>query len=207
MWMSGREVRFFLVDVFAEQPLAGNPFGRVVQSVSMKQAGLEFGSVHSNPQALADALGLDAGDLDVAGLPAHVVSTGAPHLMVAADDRHAVDRARPDAERLAAELAALDGQGCYLFALDPLSDTAVAYARFFNPTVGIWEDPATGGAAGPLVCHLVKAAAVADGSDVVVEQGHCVGRPSRIHVRVEGENVRVSGAAVVAAEGTLRLPR
>jgi PhzF family phenazine biosynthesis protein len=147
MWMSGREVRFFLVDVFAEQPLAGNPLAVVA------------------------------------------------------------DADRPDAERLAAELAALDGQGCYLFALDPLSDTAVAYARFFNPTVGIWEDPATGSAAGPLGCHLAKAAAVADGSDVVVEQGHCVGRPSRIHVRVEGENVRVSGAAVVAAEGTLRLPR
>ncbi len=39
----------------------------------------------------------------------------------------------------------------------------------------------------------------------MVEQGHVMGRPSRIEVELRGDAVLVSGAAVVVAEGTLRL--
>ena len=38
---------------------------------------------------------------------------------------------------------------------------------------------------------------------MLVEQGHAVGRPSRIQVEVRGERVRIGGAAVVVAEGML----
>jgi predicted PhzF superfamily epimerase YddE/YHI9 len=44
---------------------------------------------------------------------------------------------------------------------------------------------------------------VPDGARVLVEQGHAMGRPSRIHVQVSGEQVRIAGAGVVVAEGTL----
>lgn len=37
---------------------------------------------------------------------------------------------------------------CYVYST-ATDDEANAYARFFNPTVGIVEDPATGTAAGP----------------------------------------------------------
>jgi trans-2,3-dihydro-3-hydroxyanthranilate isomerase len=74
---------------------------------------------------------------------------------VPARDRAVVDRARRDAPRLAAALAHVGGQGCYLYCLDPVDPAAVAHARFLNPTVGSWEDPATGSAAGPLVSRLV----------------------------------------------------
>ncbi|MDR7097818.1 putative PhzF superfamily epimerase YddE/YHI9 [Lysobacter niabensis] len=40
------------------------------------------------------------------------------------------------------------GEGCYLFSMEPHGDDLTAYARFFNPTVGLWEDSATGTAAG-----------------------------------------------------------
>jgi predicted PhzF superfamily epimerase YddE/YHI9 len=45
---------------------------------------------------------------------------------------------------------------------------------------------------------------VSDGASVVVEQGHAMGRPSRIRVQVSGEQVRIGGAGVVA-EGTLTI--
>jgi predicted PhzF superfamily epimerase YddE/YHI9 len=48
--------------------------------------------------------------------------------------------------------------GCYIFSLDPVEKAATAYARFFNPTVGIYEDSATGTAAGPLSAQLVAQA-------------------------------------------------
>jgi PhzF family phenazine biosynthesis protein len=71
--------------------------------------------------------------------------------------------------------------------------------------VGIAEDPATGTAAGPLACHLVSHGVVDDGSAVVIEQGRALGRQSRIRIDVAGERVTISGAAVIAAEGTLAL--
>jgi trans-2,3-dihydro-3-hydroxyanthranilate isomerase len=40
---------------------------------------------------------------------------------------------------------------------------------------------------------------------VIVEQGHAMGRPSRIQVHVSGRQVRLGGASVVVAEGTLTI--
>jgi predicted PhzF superfamily epimerase YddE/YHI9 len=67
------------------------------------------------------------------------------------------------------------------------------------------RDPATGSAAGPLVSRLVAQGVVPDGAPVLVEQGHAMGRPSRIRVQVSGERVRIGGAGVVVAEGTLTI--
>ena len=71
--------------------------------------------------------------------------------------------------------------------------------------MGIAEDPATGTAAGPLACHLVAHGVVSDDSTVLIEQGHALGRPSRIEIRMDGERVTIAGAAIVTAEGTMRL--
>src|SRR5438445_410254 len=112
---------------------------------------------------------------------------------------------RPDADRLVTLVRALDGQGCYVFSLDPIDPAATAHARFFNPAVGIAEDPATGSAAGPLGSYLTARGLVAEGVAIVVEQGHLAGRPSRIEVRVRGDQVQVLGSAVVVARGRLRV--
>ena len=96
------------------------------------------------------------------------------------------------------------GEGCYLYSTDPVDSAgAVAYARFFNPTVGIAEDPATGTAAGPLVARLAAAGEVPEKTTVVVEQGYALGRPSRIQVSASGQHIRVGGSGLVVAEGTL----
>ena len=175
-------------------------------TVTMDQSAPEFGRVAGDRAELAAALGLRPADL-VADQPAQVVSTGAGHLLVPVRDRAAVDRARPATERLAAVLTQAGGEGCYLYSRDPVDPgDAVAYTRFFNPTMGIAEDPATGTAAGPLVARLVAEGAVADGGrPVIVEQGHALGRPSRIQVSVAGPRVRVGGSGLVVAEGTIAL--
>jgi len=173
-------------------------------AIVMEQAPPRFGSTVEQTAPLAAALGLTTDALR-ADVPAQVVDTGAAHLLVPAVDRDAVDRARPDAPALLAELRAVDGQGCYLYSLDPPAPGATAYARFFNPTVGIWEDPATGSAAGPLASQLVARGLAPDDSSIVVEQGHAMGRPSRLRVDVSGASVRLAGAGVVVAAGTLSI--
>jgi trans-2,3-dihydro-3-hydroxyanthranilate isomerase len=172
-------------------------------TISMDQSPPQFGESVSDGAELATALGLAEDDLGP-DEPAQVVSTGAGHLLVPVRDRATVDRAAPDAPRLAAVLRHVGGEGCYVYSPDPVDAAgAVAYARFFNPTMGISEDPATGTAAGPLVARLVASGKVADGVTAVVEQGYALGRPSRIQVTVSGPRVRVSGSGLVVAEGRL----
>lgn len=174
--------------------------------VSMDQSPPAFGNTVDNRAELAAALGLPALGL-VPDRHAQVVSTGAGHLLVPVRNRVAVDSATPDNARLATLLRQVDGEGCYLYSLDPVDPSrAVAYARFFNPTMGIPEDPATGTAAGPLAARLVAEGLVPDGTTAVIEQGYALGRPSRIQVTVSGELVRVSGSGLIVADGSLRLP-
>lgn len=164
------------------------------REIVMTQAVPEFGVILSEEAALAAALGLDVAHFGP--LPKQVVSTGAPHLLVHVRDRAAIDRAMPDVAHLASLVRSVGGQGCYLFSLDPL------IARFFNPVAGIPEDPATGSAAGPLAAFLIANKVLAAGT-VVVEQGHGLGRPSRIEVRVQGDEVKIAGRCVVTARGFL----
>ena len=72
------------------------------------------------------------------------------------------------------------------------------------------EDPATGGASGPLGCYLVRHRVVAAdrAGAMLCLQGVKMGRPSHIHVAIglegsEISSVRVGGEAVLAGEGTL----
>jgi trans-2,3-dihydro-3-hydroxyanthranilate isomerase len=176
--------------------------GRVI-AVSMAQADPVFGAVVGNVSPLASALDLGDAELAAGRLQAQVVSTGVPHLLVPVRDLGALARARP-MEALAAYLRSVGAQGCYLFCLDPLDSDAPARARFFGPNVGIAEDPATGSAAGPLAAYLVEHRLATERRPVIIEQGHTMGRPSRIEVRVSGGGVRVSGTAVLVLEGRLR---
>ncbi len=172
--------------------------------VSMDQSPAQFGATVTDRTELAAALGLSEQDLE-AGSAARVVDTGAGHLMVPIRDRDAVDRAVPHAARLAAALKQVSGEGCYLYSLEAgATDDADAYARFFNPTMGIEEDPATGTAAGPLAA-LLHHTGKTTSSTIVIEQGHALGRPSRIQVTLSGPRVTISGSGLIVADGTLHL--
>ena len=72
------------------------------------------------------------------------------------------------------------------------------------------EDPATGGASGPLGAYLVKHGVVTpeQGQSLLNLQGVKLGRPSWIHISIDSEDgsisrVRVGGTSVFVAEGTM----
>jgi trans-2,3-dihydro-3-hydroxyanthranilate isomerase len=171
--------------------------------VIMEQEAPESRRRVENLRGLATSLGLTTDDLAVNRLPCQVVFTGAAHLLVPVRDRETVDRIRPDAPALFEALAAVGGEGCYVFSLDPRQPGATAYARFFNPTVGIWEDPATGTAAGPLAAHLVAHGLATAGQPILIEQGTAMGRTSLIRAEVISKSVKISGRGVVVASGQL----
>jgi trans-2,3-dihydro-3-hydroxyanthranilate isomerase len=82
----------------------------------------------------------------------------------------------------------------------------------FAPGFGVSEDPATGGASGPLGCYLVQHALVREdvAAHMLNVQGVKMGRPSRIYISISQRDgritgVRVGGQAVVVGEGTLEI--
>src|ERR1700722_5226009 len=176
----------------------------VLSHITMAQEAPRFLKQLADFGELAASLGLQRSDLGPDGLPVPVVFTGAPHLMVPIRNGEAVDRIMPNGKRLFSVLSAVGAEGCYVFSLDPRQPGALAYARFFNPTVGIWEDPATGTAAGPLAAYLVANGRATNEEPIMIEQGTAMGRTSLIRAEVSRDTVRISGAAVVVASGELR---
>ena len=176
-----------------------------LQSVTLTQARPAYGRVCEDLPALAGALGLKETDFAPELLPAQTVSTGAPHLLVPVRDRAVVERATPDPPRLTRVLENAGAEGCYLFSLDPVSPSAIAHARFFNPTVGLFEDSATGSAAGPLACQLIARGVAREDAMIAIEQGYEMGRPSLLRVHAQDGLVQLSGRCVTVAQGTLRV--
>lgn len=181
-------------------PITLSDLGRI--EGHMTQSPLTVGRAVDDVAGLAASLGLDSQEL-LSTPAARVADTGAPHLMVRAVDAAAVDRAEPDAKALFSELGRIDAEGCYLYAFNPSTPEA-AYARFFNPTVGLWEDSATGTAAGPLCAYLGKQGLLAASSRLTIEQGVRMGRRSLLNVRLQPLPV-LSGSGVVVLTGELRV--
>ena len=86
-----------------------------------------------------------------------------------------------------------------------------AYSRVFGPEYGVPEDPATGSATGPLAAFMVQNRLVsgAAGTRFVSEQGVKMGRPSILHVQLNGEKgangIEVGGHVSPIAEATMTL--
>ncbi|WP_248304993.1 PhzF family phenazine biosynthesis protein [Devosia sp. FKR38] len=166
----------------------------------MQQSPLALGRPVEDVARLAAALGLLPADIRVDPVP-RVANTGVAHLQIRLRDEATVDRATPDHTALLAALQAMSAEGCYAYAFDPNAPHR-AYARFFNPTVGLWEDAATGTAAGPLGAYLRHEGLIADA--IEIEQGTKMGRRSILRIELTPDAI-LSGAGVVVMRGQLCL--
>jgi trans-2,3-dihydro-3-hydroxyanthranilate isomerase len=172
----------------------------------MTQRAPEFGPTFDDIGRVAAALGVREDDIRGTGLPVEQVSCGVPFVVVPLATRAAVDRAVPDTRLLDFE--------AYIFTTDRdgASDSATAYSRMFAPMLGVAEDPATGGASGPLGSYLVRHSLVTSeqARSILNLQGVKLGRPSWIHISIDAADgsisgVRVGGTSVFVAEGTMEV--
>jgi len=100
--------------------------------------------------------------------------------------------------------------GIYLFARGDGKKQYI-HARFFAPGLSVWEDPATGSAAGAMGGYLARLMKFPSNLSLSVRQGIEMGRPSSIRVDVHCnrgmvESVNVTGAVVLVGEGTVQVP-
>ncbi len=122
----------------------------------------------------------------------------------------AVRSIRPDASAITELCGRFGANGLMAFTTVTVEPSATVHTRMFAPAIGILEDPATGSASGALGAYLVQNGVVDVGpmTELVVEQGYEMERPSNILVRVESDDdaiqsVKVGGQVVMVVEGTL----
>jgi trans-2,3-dihydro-3-hydroxyanthranilate isomerase len=159
---------------------------------------------------IAGALGLPKYAITDMKWPIEVVSTGLPVLIVPVRSLTAVRSIQPDASAIMDVCNRFGANGIMVFTTVTVEPSATVHARMFAPSIGILEDPATGSASGALGAYLVQngVVEVAPTTDIVVEQGFEIERPSQILVRVESDDdiiktVKVGGQCVMVVEGTL----
>ncbi|MBV8668175.1 MAG: PhzF family phenazine biosynthesis protein [Candidatus Eremiobacteraeota bacterium] len=164
-----------------------------------------------DPVHCAKLLGLSVDDITPECQP-QLVSAGSPMLFVHLVSMEAVDRAAARPELASQPVGSIDSVGTYVFARkEPQSSTSFdVYARMFAPQTGIAEDPATGGAIGPLAGYLLAHGKLPRKPLAFTsEQGVKMGRRSLLHVRIDagtgGETIKVGGCVVAIAHGTFVL--
>lgn len=170
--------------------------------VGMKQSPAKIqGSVPA--EIIAEAVGLSITDLEPNGWKINIVTTEVGHLMVPVKDLRTLKSAVSQKNLLKKASEQFGFEGCYLFAVHPPESEFIAEARFFNPGIGIDEDPATGTAAGPLTGYLEQVGYISKDRDLKILQGVQVNHPSVIRVKVVSDGIWVSGSSVIVMEGKL----
>jgi trans-2,3-dihydro-3-hydroxyanthranilate isomerase len=136
-------------------------------------------------------------------LPVDEYVNGPSHIYVTLDAPDDVAALRPDIARLQ---QTVPGSGVSCIA----GDGTKWKTRMFAPGVGVSEDPATGSAAGPLAVHVCRHGQVPWGTEITIEQGVELQRPSTLYATAIGSDagvdaVEVAGDTVVVGRGTFEL--
>jgi PhzF family phenazine biosynthesis protein len=151
--------------------------------------------------ALAQALGLQPGDLDAVHAPLWI-DTGSEQLVIPLESYDAVRRANPSPVHLAASCGVPGGAMAYVFARE--GDSVLA--RFFFLKHGnVIEDPGTGSACANLGGYLLATGATLP-VRLAIDQGEAVGRPCRLWLHVDADrSIHVSGRVIEIGRGTISL--
>ena len=184
-----------------------------IEQVVMSQPSPEFLEVVGQVEMiyeLAKALGVQKSLITDSPFPVEVVSTGLPVLIVPIRTLTAMKSMQVNHSAIRDVCARLGTNGIMVYTTMTLEENSTVHTRMFADPIGIPEDPATGSASGALGAYLVKNGVVEVGptTEVVIEQGHEIDRPSRILVQVYSDddmiqNVKVGGQVVMVAEGKM----
>lgn len=177
----------------------------------MTQLRPTIGPAFPNVDAVAEILGIDKAGIR-SELPIEVVSCGMPFLFVPIRDLATMRRLKFNRDFCYRALGSLGVSEVFAFAMEVENAGSTVHSRMFAPELGVPEDPATGGASGPLGCYLVRHGLVPakPTATIVSEQGIEMGRPSFIHIEVTQEadeitSVKVGGQTVFVGGGEIEL--
>lgn len=154
---------------------------------------------------IAVALGLKIEDLDVNAFVPTIVNTEVAHAMVPIKSSQILNSFVPDSQLLIEISKEYKFEGFYCFTLADENQEHIVETRFFNPIIGINEDPATGTAAGPLIGFLTQKKFTKSDKEYKILQGVRLKQPSMIEVMNREEDILVGGSSTITMRGELYL--
>ena len=171
--------------------------------ITMRQAVPEFRAFHGSLKKLAHAMAIEETDIETQ-LPTMYGSTGTWTLLVPIKSLAAFKRMQPNSKVFPDVLKEMPRSSIHPFCLETYDTNAHMHARHFSsPFSGTLEDPVTGTASGVMGAYysryIDKQAA---SSNLLIEQGHEIGRDGRIRVSVtdNGNGIEVTGNAIYVNE-------
>ncbi|WP_264553009.1 PhzF family phenazine biosynthesis protein [Flavobacterium sp. N2038] len=154
---------------------------------------------------IAVALGLKIEDLDSNDFVPTIVKTEVAHTMVPIKNSQILNDCVPDHKLLIEISKEYQSEGFYCFTISDQPEGNIAEARFFNPIIGIYEDPATGTAAGPLIGFLTSKKQAKLNTEYKILQGVKLNHPSLIEVMNRENDILVGGSSIITMKGELYL--
>lgn len=183
-------------------------------SVIMTQGKIEFSKPFQTDEraAIIKLLGLKEEELDQR-CPVQIVSTGHSKVLIGIKSRSTLNHLTPDMHGLAELSRVIGCNGYFVFTLESGQKGVLTHGRMFAPAIGIYEDPVTGNANGPLGAYLIEHGLVEhdDSSfSFKAEQGYAIERSGIVEVTVKMDQgrpkqVKVGGRAVIVFKTEIQL--
>jgi PhzF family phenazine biosynthesis protein len=172
--------------------------------ITMKQAPPQFEEFNGSVEDLAFSIGLEKDDIE-SNLPILYGSTGTWTLLVPIKTLSAFKRMKPNNQLFPSILKEIPKASVHPFCLETYDSNAHMHARHFSsPFSGTIEDPVTGTASGVMGAYYAKYIKDNDILELLIEQGHEIGRNGRVKVTVTKINnnydIEITGNAVFVKE-------
>ncbi|MFX0051311.1 MAG: PhzF family phenazine biosynthesis protein [Candidatus Hermodarchaeota archaeon] len=166
--------------------------------IQMYQQTPQFLEEFQDKKAITEVLGVSP-QLVSDKWPIQFVSTGFPFLIIPLISLKAIRAIQLNVNALLETLKDYPSQEIVVFSPETIHPNSNAHVRMFAPSAGVFEDPATGSAAGPTGAYLEENQVLTNHtlrSEIVLEQGYEIHRPSRLVVRCLYKNDTISRVVV-----------
>ncbi|MFX0183234.1 MAG: PhzF family phenazine biosynthesis protein, partial [Candidatus Hodarchaeota archaeon] len=176
--------------------------------IQMYQQTPQFLEEFQEKSAIAKVLGVSP-QLISDKWPIQFVSTGFPFLITPLISLTAIRAIHLDVNLLLETLEGYPSQEIVVLTPETIHLNSHAHVRMFAPSAGVFEDPATGSAAGPIGAYLEVNKVLSNhviGSEIFLEQGYEIHRPSKLVVECLYEDkdlseIIVGGDVKLTAQG------
>ncbi|MDL4843062.1 PhzF family phenazine biosynthesis protein [Aquibacillus rhizosphaerae] len=172
--------------------------------ITMSQGVSEFEKFNGSINELAKSLGLEKHHIEEE-LPVLYGSTGVWTLLVPIKELKSFKKMNPKNNLFPSILNEIPKASVHPFCLETYDTNASMHARHFSsPFSGTKEDPVTGTASGVMGAYYVKYISNGQSTNLIVEQGHEIGKDGRVVVNVsqtDGKyDVEITGNAVYVSD-------
>lgn len=153
-------------------------------------------------EEISGILGIDKSVIRDTGLPMETVKAGIEIMLIPFVSKEALLDLNPDLIKLNLLNRKHGILANHIFTLDTFSEDCVTYCRDFVPSIGMWEDPASGTCSAALGMYLLQRGIASPGT-LLMEQGKDRETLARIMVKTcesesESGSIWVGGLAVTS---------